>query len=121
MEKRELTCIGCPLGCSVTVTLDNNEIVSVTGYSCEKGNIYARNEVTKPVRVVTSTIRCDIEGKEFFLPVKTKEAIPKEKIFECMKEINSCILNHTVNIGDTVIENVAETGIPVVAAKSIVC
>ena len=26
MEKRELTCIGCPLGCSITVTLENGEI-----------------------------------------------------------------------------------------------
>ena len=57
MEKRELTCIGCPLGCSITVTLENGEIRDVTGYTCKRGHDYARKEVTNPTRIVTSTVR----------------------------------------------------------------
>ena len=57
MEKRELTCIGCPLGCSITVTLENGEIKDVTGYTCKRGHDYARKEVTNPTRIVTSTVR----------------------------------------------------------------
>ena len=59
MEKRELTCIGCPLGCSITVTLENGEIKDVAGYTCKRGHDYARKEVTNPTRIVTSTVRSD--------------------------------------------------------------
>lgn len=36
MEKRELTCIGCPLGCAITVTMESGEIVSITGHTCKR-------------------------------------------------------------------------------------
>ena len=55
MEKRELTCIGCPMGCQITVTLDGGEVKNVEGNTCRKGDQYARAEVTHPVRVVTSS------------------------------------------------------------------
>ena len=34
MEKKELTCIGCPMGCQITVELETGEIKSVTGNTC---------------------------------------------------------------------------------------
>ena len=55
MEKRELICIGCPMGCPLVVELDGAEIVSVSGYTCKRGDVYARKEVTNPTRIVTST------------------------------------------------------------------
>lgn len=57
MEKRELTCIGCPLGCSITVTFNGKEVTSVTGNTCSRGAIYAKKEVTDPTRIVTSSVR----------------------------------------------------------------
>ena len=63
MEKHELTCIGCPLGCSVKVTLENNIIISVEGNTCKRGEIYARKEITAPTRIVTSTVR--VTGSDF--------------------------------------------------------
>lgn len=30
MERRELICIGCPLGCALTVSMEGAEVVSVT-------------------------------------------------------------------------------------------
>ena len=60
MEKRELICIGCPLGCPLSVTLENGEVTSVTGNTCPRGDAYARKEVTNPTRIVTSTVR--VEG-----------------------------------------------------------
>ena len=53
MEKRELICIGCPMGCPVTVELEGGEIVNVTGHTCKRGDVYARKEVTNPTRIVT--------------------------------------------------------------------
>ena len=83
MEKRELTCIGCPLGCSITVTLENGEIKDVAGYTCKRGHDYARKEVTNPTRIVTSTVR--LTGSATGAAVvscKTAQDIPKGKIFE---------------------------------------
>ncbi len=55
MDKRTLTCIGCPLGCTVEVTTENGQILSVTGNTCKRGEDYARKEVTNPTRIVTTT------------------------------------------------------------------
>ena len=52
MEKRDLTCIGCPLGCQITVTMENGEVTDVKGNTCPRGDKYAREEVTNPTRVV---------------------------------------------------------------------
>ena len=53
MKERMLTCIGCPMGCQLTVTMEGNEILSVEGNTCPRGDIYARKEVTNPTRIVT--------------------------------------------------------------------
>ena len=56
-KKIELTCIGCPMGCPLTVTMENGAVASVTGNTCPRGDAYARKEVTAPTRIVTSTVR----------------------------------------------------------------
>ena len=57
MEEKNLICIGCPMGCPLTVKMEHGEVVSVTGNTCKRGDIYARKEVTNPTRIVTSTVR----------------------------------------------------------------
>ena len=57
MEKRNLTCIGCPMGCQITVEFEGEEVFSVKGNTCAIGDKYARQEVTHPERTVTSTFR----------------------------------------------------------------
>ena len=86
MEKRELTCIRCPLGCAITVTLEGSTIQEITGFTCKRGEDYARKEVLDPTRTVTSVVFIDSES-ERMLPVKTKEDIPKDKIFEIMEAL----------------------------------
>ena len=49
MEERRLTCIGCPMGCPLVVTMDGGEVVSVTGNTCKRGEIYGRKEVTNQI------------------------------------------------------------------------
>ena len=79
MERRELICIGCPLGCALTVSMEGAEVVSVTGNTCKRGDVYARKEVTNPTRIVTSTVKVS-NGTADMVSVKTKEDVPKEKI-----------------------------------------
>lgn len=113
---KELTCINCPLGCTVSVTVEDGQITNITGNTCKRGEVYARNELTNPVRTVTSTARVD-GAKEYLVSVKTEEGVSKAKIMEVMKEINKAHIKAPVAIGDTVIENVAGTGIRVVATS----
>ena len=42
MERKELICIGCPLGCNLTVEMDGGQVVSVNGNTCKRGDDYAR-------------------------------------------------------------------------------
>ncbi len=116
---RELTCIGCPLGCSITVTMNGTDVVSVTGNTCPRGDAYARKEVTNPTRIVTSTVRVE-GGISPMVNVKTASDIPKAKIFECVSALKNVVVTAPVKIGDVVLSNVAGTGVDVVAAKNIV-
>lgn len=115
---RELTCIGCPLGCSITVTMNGTDVVSVTGNTCPRGDAYARKEVTNPTRIVTSTVRVE-GGISPMVNVKTASDIPKAKIFECASDLKNVVVTAPVKIGDVVLSNVAGTGVDVVAAKNI--
>lgn len=118
MEKRELICIGCPMGCPVIVELDGSEVTGITGHTCKRGEVYARKEVTNPTRIVTSTVKVE-GGTVDMLPVKTKEDIPKDKIFECVKALKGVTVKAPVCIGDVIVANVAETGVDVVAARNV--
>ena len=116
--KKDLTCINCPLGCLVTVTMDEKEnITDITGNTCKRGEVYARNEVKNPVRVVTSTVKLD-GGKEYSVSVKTAEKKKKNKMKEAMIEINKASIKAPVHVGDIVIENIADTGISLIATAN---
>lgn len=118
MEHKDLTCICCPLGCQITVGLENGEVVSVTGNTCMRGDDYARKEVTSPTRIVTSTVKVT-GGKSSMVSVKTKSDIPKEKIFECVKVLKEVEVQAPIAIGDVVLSNVAGTGVDIVATKDV--
>ena len=117
MEKRELICIGCPMGCPLTVQLEDGEILSITGQTCKRGEVYARNEVTNPTRIVTSTVMVE-GGKVGRVSVKTKGSIPKGKISQCVKALKGVTVKAPVHIGDVIVANVADTGVDIVATRN---
>ena len=118
MESRNLTCISCPMGCSITVEMEGGEVVSVTGNTCKRGEIYARKEVTNPTRIVTSTVKVK-GGKADMVSVKTREDIPKGKIFDCVKALKGVEVEAPVHIGDVIVTDVAGTGTDMVATKNV--
>ncbi len=118
MEKHELTCIGCPMGCALTVTTEGKEILSVEGYTCERGRVYAEKEVTAPTRIVTSTVCVQGRGKSGVVSVKTQSDIPKEKVFDCVKALKNVTVQAPVFIGEVIVDNVADTGVAVVATSA---
>ena len=117
-EKKNLTCICCPMGCQITVTLDNGEVTDVTGNTCRRGDVYARKEVTNPTRVVTSSVRVS-GGRIAMVSCKTAGDIPKGKIFDCCKAIQSIEVQAPVKIGDIILKDVCGTGVDVIATKEV--
>lgn len=118
METRELICIGCPMGCQMVVELDGGKVVSVSGYTCPRGKAYAEKEVTNPRRIVTSTVKVT-QGRKERVSCKTAEDIPKDKIADVMADINAASVEAPVVIGETLIRNVADTGVDVIATASV--
>ena len=112
-----MICIGCPMGCPLTVEMNGTEVVSVTGNTCPRGDAYARKEVTNPTRIVTSTVKVE-DGKVDMVSVKTKEDIPKGKIFECVKALKGITVKAPVHIGDVILKDVAGTGVDIIATKN---
>ncbi|MEG0216501.1 MAG: DUF1667 domain-containing protein [Hungatella sp.] len=117
MKKRELTCIGCPLGCALTVC-EEGEQITVTGNTCKRGSDYAIKEISHPTRIVTSAIPVR-NGDVAMVSVKTREDVPKEKIFDCMAEIHRTVVCAPVKIGDVLLKDCAGTGVSVVATKNV--
>lgn len=117
METKELICIGCPMGCVLTVTEEAGRI-KVTGNTCARGASYAKKGVTNPTRVVTSTVRVK-GGNQKMVSVKTEKDIPKDKIMICMRQLKRVEMSAPVHIGDIIISNVAGTGVNVVATKDV--
>lgn len=112
--RRNLTCIVCPMGCSIDVEIENGEVKSISGNTCPRGAEYAKNECISPVRTITSTVRC-ADGS--VIPVKTDKPIPKDKIFECMKIINNTTPALPISAGDVIIKDVYGSNIIATGGK----
>jgi CxxC motif-containing protein len=118
MTTRDLVCIGCPVGCQLLVKLEENEVIEVTGNTCKKGEEYGKKECTNPTRIVTSLVA--VEGGIIdVVPIKTQNDVPKDKIFDCVKALKGLVVKAPINIGDVIIENIAGTGVNIVATKNI--
>jgi CxxC motif-containing protein len=116
--KKTLTCIGCPMGCQVTVDYDREEIHSVAGNTCPRGDIYARKEVTHPTRIVTSSVKVN-HGVIAQVSVKTAHDVPKEKIFSVIDALRGVRVEAPVAIGDVIVKDAAGTGVDVIATKNV--
>lgn len=118
MNTRELTCIGCPLGCTLLARWEDAAQIEVSGNACPNGAAYAQKELTNPRRTVTSTARVS-DAAQPCVSVKTQTDIPKERIFDCVREIKQLRLHAPVHIGEVLIENVCDTGVRVVATQEL--
>lgn len=117
--KTEMSCIVCPMSCMITVEQDDitKEILSITGNTCKRGENYARNELTHPMRQLTSTVAID-NGLYNRLPVILSAEVPKEKIFDVMEQIRKVRVKAPVEMGDVLVADVCGLGVDVLASRS---
>lgn len=113
---REMTCIICPRGCTLTVEYEDKKVLSVTGNACKRGIDYAVAECTCPTRTLTTTVMTE-SGE--VVAVKSSKPVPKEMLFDCMKEINATTAPSEVHLGDVVIKNLLDTGADVIVTSYI--
>jgi len=118
MEKitKSIICTSCPVGCDLTVTMDNGEIVDVEGNVCKKGIDYVQQEIFDPRRMVATTVKVK-NGFYPLVPVYTEQPVPKPKIMEILAEIRKVELEAPVKINDVVLKDVLGTGINVIASR----
>ena len=115
--EQTITCINCPVGCRMTVTLENGAFVSVRGNTCKRGESYARQECVDPQRMVTAVI--PVAGSAAPLSVKTRTPIQKKRIADCMRALSEVRIAAPVAAGSVVLADVCGTGVDVIATKSV--
>lgn len=118
MNKRELICIGCPMGCNLEVEIENNNVKKVSGNSCKVGEEYAIKECSNPTRIVTTSVSI-VGGVYDTLSVKTERDIPKAKIEQCIRELRDIVVKAPIKIGDIIVNNVANTGVNIIATRKV--
>ena len=120
MKEKELTCVVCPSGCRIKcVADDDGNIVSVTGYTCKRGHDYAVQEMTYPLRTLTSTVKAEIGGKKYMVPVRTSNGIPKDKLFEAIEQIRKIKLTSPVEAGEPIVIDFINRGTNLIVCKTI--
>ena len=117
--KKEFTCIVCPAGCPLSVELDEDGVVvSVTGNTCRRGEIYAKEELTDPHRTLTSTVK--LEGRDLMmLPVRTDKGIRRDAMTEAMEILKTVTVKPPIRRGTPILENFTEEGVTLIACKTV--
>lgn len=114
--KRSVICTSCPVGCDLTVTMVDGEIVEVEGNACKKGINYVEQEIFDPRRMVATTVKVK-NGFYPLVPVYTEHPVPKPKIMDILAEIRKVEVEAPVQINDVVLKDVLGTGINVIASR----
>lgn len=110
-----LTCIVCPNGCELEV---DEKTLEVNGNKCPRGKQFAIDELTNPKRTICSSVKTLFENTPV-VPVRVNKDIPKDKIFDVMKEINKVVVDEKLGIGDVVIANVLNLEADVIITSNI--
>lgn len=114
--EKNIVCVSCPMGCRMKVTLCGEEL-KVEGNTCKRGEVYARNEMTDPRRMICSTVRIK-GGVHPVVPVKTDKPLPENLKFRCMEIINSIELESPVKMGDVAAANILGTDVNIIVTRS---
>ena len=123
-ETLQFNCTTCPSECLLTVEVERDvngsvaAIHSVTGNRCPRGDKFAHQELTCPMRVLTTTVAVS-GGDEALLPVRTAEAIPLALHAQAMDLIRGLVIDAPIRMGDIVLEDLLSTSIDLIASMDI--
>ena len=115
--KKEVTCVHCPIGCKINIETIGGRL-AVKGYRCRAGLDYAKEEFLNPKRMLTTTIVVK-GGKIPLLPVRSREKLPKNILKEAVNLLSKLTVNAPVKKGDIIYKNICNTGVDIIASRSI--
>lgn len=124
IETQQFNCTTCPSECLLTVEVKRGadgavmEVRSVTGNNCPRGDTFVHQELTCPMRILTTTVAVS-GGDEALLPVRTADSIPLALHAQAMNLIRGLVVNAPIRIGDIVLENLLDTNINLIASMDI--
>lgn len=124
IETLQLNCTTCPSECLLTVDIERDadgavvDVRSVTGNSCLRGDTFAHQELTCPMRVLTTTVAVS-GGDEALLPVRTAEAIPLSLHAQAVDLIRGLVVDAPIRMSDEVLPNLLDTGTDLIASMNI--
>jgi CxxC motif-containing protein len=113
---KKMTCIACPIGCQLEVDVEGGRAIKITGNKCEKGPIYAKQEIENPTRILTASVLTDGLNLKI-LPVRTSKAIPKNKLGEAMEAILKIKISKPVKVGSVLVNNFLDSGVDLIATR----
>ena len=116
-EVKKLNCIVCPMGCEITVEIKNKKIEKIEGNTCRRGELYVKEELTAPRRMLTASVRVK-NGALPLLPGVSNATLPKEKILECAAKLRGIVVEALIKAGDIALGNIFGTGTNIVASRS---
>ena len=118
MENRKITCIECPVGCALSVDIEDCRVIKVSGNKCPKGEPYAVSEVKNPLRILTSVVLSQSLSLKM-IPVRTDKPIPKSRLFDAMVEVKKIRITRPLKAGDIVAENFLGLQINLIATRDV--
>ncbi|MDD5383043.1 MAG: DUF1667 domain-containing protein [Candidatus Margulisbacteria bacterium] len=113
---RKMTCIDCPVGCQLEVEVEGGQVIKVTGNKCEKGLTYARQEVERPLRILTTTVLTSGLNVKM-VPVRTNKPIPKDRLLAAMAAVRQVRLDHPVKVGETIVKDILNLDTDLIATR----
>ena len=93
------------------------ETFTVTGNTCRRGEEYGIQEMSCPMRTVTSSVRVE-GGRRPVCSVKTAENVKKAEIPAVLEAIRGLRVTAPVAIGDVLDPDIAGTGVKLVATAN---
>ncbi len=117
-EERVFTCINCPMGCTIRVEVEDDEIASISGHDCKAGEEYVKAELENPTRVLTSTVKVK-NGVLPRVPVKSDGELPKGDILKCVRRLDDVEVEAPVDIHTTVVEDILGTGTDIITTRTL--
>jgi len=94
---KKFICIICPKCCELE--MDGTE---VSGAKCKRGKVFARQEAILPIRVITTTIRCETKQGIKMIPVKTASPVPLADIPSIMRHIRRVTCSEIPALGSPI-------------------
>lgn len=116
---KKLTCISCPIGCELSVSLDENgKIIDIEGNRCPRGEEYAISEITDPKRILPISVKVE-NGEMELVSAKTDKPVPKKRLNEIIDYIKKLKVKAPIKRGDVIVKNILETGANLIATRTV--